>query len=235
MSSLCFNCVSGISGDMVVGSLLDLGIGEDFLASELRKLNLCGFSVSSKKVLKCGVSATKFDVVVEEEHTARSLDDILGVIDNSLLAEDVKDLSRRIFLALGEAEAAAHCTFLGDVHFHEVGAVDAIVDVVSAAILLTELGAERVSCGTVSLGSGKVATTHGVLDVPAPAVRHLLRNVPTAGTDISAELTTPTGAAIISTIATEFIEKIPEGERTGFGAGERDLEKPNVLEARLLH
>jgi hypothetical protein len=220
---------------MVVGSLLDLGFEEDFLASELRKLNLGGFSVSSKKVLKCGVSATKFDVFVEENGAARSLSQVLEVIDGSLLSSDVRDLSRRIFVALGEAEAAAHGTSLMEVHLHELGAVDAIVDIVSAAILLTEIGAEKVSCGTVALGCGKVETAHGVLDVPAPAVRHLLKDAPTALTSIPAELTTPTGAAILRTIASEFSDRVPESKRIGYGAGMRDLEKPNVLEARLRH
>jgi pyridinium-3,5-bisthiocarboxylic acid mononucleotide nickel chelatase len=234
MSSLYFSCGSGISGDMVVGSLLDLGIDEGFLTSELRKLHLSGFSVSSRKVLKCGVSATKFDVFAEEESEKRQLQDILDIIEGSALSKHVKDLSKSIFLNLGEAEAAAHDTSRDNVHFHEVGAVDAIVDIVSASILLTEMGAEKVSCSTISLGSGKVETAHGLFDVPAPAVRHLLRDAPTTKTNISAELTTPTGAAIISTIATEFTDSMPETKRRGFGAGERDLSTPNVLEARLL-
>jgi uncharacterized protein (DUF111 family) len=181
-----------------------------------------------------GVDATKFDVLVKEEGKLRHLSDICDIIDESSLSGEVKDLGKRIFLCLGEAEAAAHNTPLSEVHFHEVGAVDAIIDVVSASILLTEIGAEKVSCSTISLGSGMVETSHGAFDVPAPAVRHLLKGVPTARTSISAELTTPTGAAIISAIATGFTDRVTDARKTGFGAGERDLQIPNVLEARII-
>lgn len=234
MSSLYFNCGSGVSGDMVVGSLLDLEADWEFLVSELRKLELEGYSISARRVDRCGVAATKFDVLVQGEGKLRHLSDIYDIIGDSSLSGEVKDLSKRIFLCLAEAEAAAHNTSLSEVHFHEVGAVDSIVDVVSASILLTEMGAENVSCSTISLGSGMVETSHGAFDVPAPAVRHLLKSAPTTKTNISAELTTPTGAAIISTIATGFSDRMPETGRVGFGAGERNLRIPNVLEARII-
>jgi hypothetical protein len=219
---------------MIVGSLLDLGGDWNHLVSELGKLNLSGFSVSSRKVLKRNIAATKFDVRIQGECLPRHMSDILGIIDGSRLSTEVKDLSKSIFLALGEAEAAAHDTSMEKVHFHEVGAVDAIVDIVSAAILLSEMGAEDVSCSTISLGCGTVETAHGLFDVPAPAVRHLLKGAPTAKTNILAELTTPTGAAIISTIATEFTDRMTEARKTGFGAGELDLQIANVLEARII-
>jgi hypothetical protein len=234
MSSLHFNCESGVAGDMIVGSLLDLGADWDFLVSELGKLQLGDYSVSFRRVERCGVAATKFDVLVKEECMLRCMSDILDVIDGSRLSDRVKDLGKRIFLCLGEAEAAAHNTSLSEVHFHEVGAVDSIIDIVSAAILFTEIGAENVSCSTISLGCGRVKTAHGVFDVPAPAVRHLLKGAPTARTSISAELTTPTGAAIISTITTGFTDRMTEARKAGFGAGERDLQIPNVLEARII-
>jgi len=231
MSVIYFNCRSGISGDMVVGSLLDLGTEIEYLARELSKMHLSGYSVFARKVNKMGVAATKFDVAVEGNQPQRNLSDISLIIEESSLARKVKDLSQDIFLNLGRSEALAHHTSIEKVHFHEVGCVDSIIDIVSAAILLNKLNVAEVYCGTVSLGRGSARTEHGILEIPTFVVRDLLKDAPTSLTEISAELTTPTGAAILNACVKKYIEKPPEKGRTGYGAGLLDLERPNVLSA----
>jgi uncharacterized protein (TIGR00299 family) protein len=233
MSVIYFNCKSGISGDMVVGSLLDLGIEIEYLACELSGMDLSGYSVSARKVDKRGVAATKFDVAVEPDQPQRNLPAIACIIEESPLAREVKDLSKRIFLNLARSEAIAHATSIEKVHFHEVGAVDAIIDIVSAAILLDRLKVTEVYCGTVSLGRGITRTEHGIMDIPTPVVRDLLKDAPTALTEISAELTTPTGAAILNACVKKYIETPPKKGKKGYGAGTLDLELPNVLQASI--
>ena len=231
MSVLYFNCRSGISGDMVVGALLDLGIETEYLIRELSKMALSGYSVSARKVNKGGVTATKFDVALEPDQPQRNLADISLIIEDSSLARKVKDLSQDIFMNLGRSEALAHHTSIEKVHFHEVGCVDSIVDIVSAVILFNKLNVAEVYCGTVSLGRGITRTEHGIMDIPTPAVRDLLKDAPTSETGIFAELTTPTGAAILKTCVKKYIETPLEKGITGYGAGTLDLELPNVLQA----
>lgn len=234
MSIIYFNCRSGISGDMVVGSLLDMGIVEtEYLVRELSKMDLQGYSVSARKVDKLGVIATKFDVALEGIQSHRNLPDICSIIEESALARKVKDISQNIFLTLGRSEACAHNTSIEKVHFHEVGCVDSIVDIVSTAILLDRLNVVSAQCSTIALGCGETKTEHGLMEIPAPAVRHLLEYAPTVKTDIREELTTPTGAAIIRTIAKEYTDTPPETRKKGYGAGSKDLSIPNVLEAML--
>lgn len=232
MSVLYFNCGSGISGDMVVGSLLDLGIVEtEYLVRELSKLPLLGYSVSARKVEKQGVPATKFDVAVDADQPRRNLAGIISIIEESSLSGKVKDLSQDIFMNLGRSEALAHQTCIEKVHFHEVGCVDSIIDIVSAAILFDKLSVGELHCGTVSLGRGNIMTEHGLMEIPAPAVRDLLKGAPTELTGITAELTTPTGAAILKTLVKKYIDKTPGKGKIGYGAGTLDLGIPNVLQA----
>jgi pyridinium-3,5-bisthiocarboxylic acid mononucleotide nickel chelatase len=229
MSALYFDCKSGISGDMVVGSLLDQGINVGYLARELSKLHLSGYTVSALKVDKRGVAATKFDVAVEPGQPQRNYADISLIIEDSSLERKVKDLSQDIFMRLTESEARAHHTSIEEVHFHEVGCVDSIIDIVSAAILLDKLKVAEVHCSTISLGRGSTLTEHGMINIPAPAVRDLLKDSPTALTDVFAELTTPTGAAILKACVKKYCSKPPETGKVGYGAGTLNLEMPNVL------
>jgi pyridinium-3,5-bisthiocarboxylic acid mononucleotide nickel chelatase len=216
---------------MVVGALLDLGIETEYLVSELSRLALPGYSVSARKVYKLGVPATKFDVAVKPGQSRRDLRDIRSIINESDLALRVKELSQDIFMNLARSEAIAHNTCIENVHFHEVGCVDSIVDIVSAAILLDKHQFKELHCGTVSLGRGSIMTEHGMMEIPAPAVRELLKDAPTEITDIMAELTTPTGAAILKTLVKKYGSEPPETGRTGYGAGTLDLGIPNVLQA----
>jgi uncharacterized protein (TIGR00299 family) protein len=234
MSTIYFNCASGISGDMVVGSLLDHGIETKYLEGELSKLGLCGYSIDSHKVNKKGVLATKFLVCVDPGQPRRNLADIRRMIENSSLETGVKRQADEIFLHLARSEASAHDTDIDAVHFHEVGAVDSIIDILSAAILLDALCISEAHCGTVSLGCGRVRTEHGILDIPAPAVRDLLKGAPTRRTDIYAELTTPTGAAILRACVKKYTDKTPETGKKGYGAGTLDLNMPNVLETIII-
>jgi pyridinium-3,5-bisthiocarboxylic acid mononucleotide nickel chelatase len=230
MSIIYFNCRSGISGDMVVGSLLDLGIETEYLARELSKMDLSGYSINSRKVNKKGVEATKFNVELEPDQPQRNLADINLIIEESSLTRKIKDLSQRVFLNLARSEAFAHHTSIEKVHFHEVGCVDSIIDIVSTAILISRLNIAEVYCGTVSLGRGRTRTEHGILEIPTPAVRYLLKDAPTSLTEFSAELTTPTGAAILNTCVKKYTEALPEKGKTGYGAGSLNLELPNVLQ-----
>ena len=226
-----FDCFSGASGDMILGALLSAGLAEERLRAELGKLSIEGYELGIRQIQKQGFAATKFDVTLTDKPGHRHLRHILEVIDGSTLSDSVKQRAGRIFTRLGEAEAKVHGIPIEKVHFHEVGAVDAIVDVVGAAIGLEQLGLDRVFCSPIPVGSGTVKCEHGVLPVPAPATAELLAGVPLAQCDEVGELLTPTGAAILTTIAEGF-GPIPamRVERCGFGAGSRDGQRrPNVL------
>ncbi|MFH1358255.1 MAG: nickel pincer cofactor biosynthesis protein LarC [archaeon] len=230
MKILYFDCKSGISGDMVVGALLDLGVDRKYLISELRKLKLRNYKVNIKKVRKKGIIATKFNVIYKEEARHRYLKDIYEIIDNSTLDVAVKQLSKDIFLELGKAEAKVHKINLDKVHFHEVGAIDSIIDIVSASILVKKINPEKIFTSRISVGSGKVKISHGIVSLPVPASKEILKNVPLKILKINSELVTPTGAAIIKTITNEFVDSFKiEKYRKGNGAGSKDLEIPNVL------
>lgn len=232
-----FDCLSGISGNMTLGAMLACGLDDAVLRAELAKLPLNGWELTVTRVQKQGIDA-RF-VEVEEHHHAhdhhhhhphRGLTDILQLIDASTLSDGVKAMASAIFTRLGEAEAAVHGTTPDQVHFHEVGAVDAIVDIVGTAIGMEALGIERVVASPLPLGSGWVVCAHGTFPVPAPATAMLVRGVPVVETDIQAELVTPTGAAIITTLAERF-GPLPTMtvRQVGYGAGSRDLPRPNVL------
>ncbi|HKW87278.1 MAG TPA: nickel pincer cofactor biosynthesis protein LarC [Candidatus Acidoferrales bacterium] len=226
-----FDCFSGISGDMVLGALVDAGADIGALEAELRRLKLDGWKISAEKVKRGAILATKVNVEAQEHHHHRHLSGILKMIDDAGLAPRAKERARNIFQRLGEAEAKVHNIPIEKVHFHEVGAVDSIVDIVGAAIGFELLGIAEFACSILDVGAGKVKTEHGLLPVPAPATAELLRDAPTFSSGIEKELVTPTGAAIATTLATRFAE-MPAMKLTaiGYGAGSADLkEQPNVL------
>lgn len=231
MKTAYFDCFSGISGDMVLGALVDAGADVGALEAELRKLRLDGWKISAEKVKRGAVLATKVNVETQENHHHRHLSQILKMIDEAGLVPRAAERARRIFQRLGEAEAKVHNIPVEKVHFHEVGAVDSIVDIVGSAIGFELLGIDEFACSKMDVGAGKVKTEHGLLPVPAPATAELLREAPTFSSGIEKELVTPTGAAIATTLATRFAE-MPAMRLTaiGYGAGSADLkEQPNVL------
>lgn len=232
MTIAYFDCFSGISGDMTLGALVDAGMPIEVLRSELAKLNLPGYTITSEKVKRSGLAATKVHVILDEkEQHARHLSDIQKIINSSSLSPVVKQQSLSIFQRLAEIEAKVHGTTPDKVHFHEVGAVDAIVDIVGSVIGLEHLGITEIIGSPLNVGSGTVHTQHGKLPVPAPATAELLKNIPLYSSSITLELTTPTGAAIISTLAASF-GPLPQMaiRRIAYGAGNKDIPgQPNVL------
>jgi len=226
-----FDCFSGISGDMVLGSLVDAGADLREIERELRKLKLDGWSISAQKVNRRGIFATRVKVETGETHHHRGLSTIVGLIDQAGLAPRAAERAKKIFTRLGEAEARVHQMPIEKVHFHEVGAVDSIIDIVGAAIGFELLGLDEFACSALDVGGGQVKTAHGLLPVPAPATAELLRGAPTYSSGIERELVTPTGAAIATTLSTRYAE-IPRMtlRAIGYGAGTADIaEKPNVL------
>lgn len=231
MKTLYFDCFSGASGDMMLGALVAAGVPEQELVAQLAQLGVSNYEVSFKTVDRAGISATRALVVTGEEHHHRRLSDIVKIIENSALAESVKDRAVKIFTKLAVAEAKVHNEPVERVHFHEVGALDAIIDIVGACICFDILGIERFVSSALHVGSGTVEMAHGRFPVPAPAVTEILRDVPVYQTDVRGELVTPTGAAIISAVCDSFVP-LPAMriERTGYGAGGREYRNfPNVL------
>jgi pyridinium-3,5-bisthiocarboxylic acid mononucleotide nickel chelatase len=236
MTLAYFDCFSGISGDMTLGAVVDAGLPIEVLRSELAKLNLPGYTLSSEKVQRLGLAATKVHVVLDDkEQPARHLADIVRIINGSSLSAVVKQKSLGIFQRLAEVEAKVHGTTPDRVHFHEVGAVDALVDIVGSVIGLEHLGITEIIGSPLNVGSGTVHTAHGKLPVPAPATAELLNGIPLYSSSVTFELTTPTGAAIISTLASSF-GPLPRMtiSRIAYGAGNKDLPgQPNVLRLML--
>ncbi|HAK60247.1 MAG TPA: nickel pincer cofactor biosynthesis protein LarC [Nitrospiraceae bacterium] len=232
MTLAYFDCFSGISGDMTLGALVDAGVSIEDLRAELAKLDLPGYEITTEKVTRSGLAATKVDVILDKkEQPARRLPDIRTIIEKSSLSPAIKKNSMTIFERLAEAEARVHGTTIDKVHFHEVGAVDAIVDIVGSVIGLELLRITKIIGSPVNTGSGSVHTSHGRLPVPAPATAELLRGIPLYNSSVAFELTTPTGAAIISTISS-FFGPLPQMklDRVAYGAGNKDLPgQPNVL------
>jgi hypothetical protein len=232
MTLAYFDCFSGISGDMTLGALVDAGVSIDALRAELAKLNLSGYELKAEKVKRSGIAATKVHVLIDQkDQNARHLADILSIIEASALSQTVKEKSSRIFTRLAAAEAKVHGTTPDKIHFHEVGAVDSIVDNVGAVIGLELLGITRIMASAINVGSGMVKTSHGMLPVPAPATAELLANIPFYQSSTQFELTTPTGAVIISTLGSSFGPMPPmKLERVAYGAGDKEFPgMPNVL------
>ncbi len=217
---------------MLVGALIDAGAAFHTIAAGLKQLDVCGFNVRAEKVRKQGFAATQFHVDLERTtHEHRGLSEIRAIIDRSSLPKTVRDRSAAIFERLADSEAKVHGVDREQIHFHEVGAVDAIVDVVAAALAIEALGIDRIVCSPLAVGSGTVACAHGVMPVPAPATVLLLQGVPIAATQEEGELLTPTAAAILTTVAAEF-GPVPSMtlESTGMGAGTREGKHlPNVV------
>jgi uncharacterized protein (TIGR00299 family) protein len=232
MTLAYFDCFSGISGDMTLGALVDAGVGIDVLRAELEKLNLPGYEITALKVMRSGISATKVHVCLDgQEQPARRLADIRTLLEASALSAPIRQKSIGIFERLADVEARVHGTTPDKVHFHEVGAVDAIVDIVGSVIGLEMLGITAVVGSAVNVGSGTIRTEHGTLPVPAPATAELLKGIPSYGSPIPFELATPTGAVILSTLASSF-GPMPRMRvnRVAYGAGNKDIEgQPNVL------
>ncbi len=226
-----FDCFSGISGDMTLGALVDAGCDAENLRAELRGLQVPGWELSAEKVWKNGMAATWVKVTTEDQQKHRSLSTILEILRKSQLAPSVRERAAAIFTKLGEAEARVHDVPIEKIHFHEVGAVDAIVDIVGTCIGFHALGIERFACSAVNVGGGTVKMAHGILPVPAPATASLLQGKPTYSSGVQRELVTPTGAAIVSTLCDFFGPQPPMSvSAIGYGAGAADLEgQPNVV------
>ncbi len=231
MKTLYFDCFAGASGDMILGALIAAGVEPEAFKQQLALLGVQSYSIDFETVDRSGISATYARVQTAHEHAHRHLSDILKIIYDSRLSDAVKDRAAKIFSRLAEAEARVHNEPVEHIHFHEVGALDAIIDVVGAAIGFELLGIERFASSPLHVGSGTVDMDHGRYPVPPPAVAELLKGVAFYSTDTVGELVTPTGAAIITTVCAEY-GPIPQMklQQTGYGAGTRQYEKfPNAL------
>ena len=226
-----FDCFSGISGDMTLAALLDSGCPLEALRGALQGLEVPGWTISAEKVWKNGMAATVVRVATEDQSKHRGLWAILEILQKSKLTEAVKKNASEIFRKLGEAEATVHGVPLEKIHFHEVGAVDAIVDIVGACIGFELLGIEKFACSALNVGGGAAKMAHGVLPVPAPATAKLLQGKPTYSNGVQKELVTPTGAAIVATLCESFgPQPRMSVSAIGYGAGSADLEgQPNVV------
>jgi len=246
---LYFDCSSGICGDMVLSALVDLGIEKDRLITELKKLPLEGWQMEITSVFQNGVHAKHLEIILEEpthyhhfghthpreseyEHAHRSMEDIERIINISGITNNAKLLAKNIFMRLAIAEARVHNTTPEAVHFHEVGAVDSILDIVGTAICIDILSPDKIYASDLQDGHGFVECSHGTIPVPVPAVVEILRgkNIPLKQIDIEGEMITPTGAAIIAELAESF-GPMPEMEvlKTGYGTGKKIFSLPNVL------
>lgn len=227
-----FDCPAGASGDMILGALVDAGVSLDSLNAELTKLPLQGYRLAAREVKRGAFRATKVDVEVDAQahRRHRNLSEIVGILEQSGLPGRVKADAIRIFRRLAEAEARAHGTTVDEVRFHDVGAVDAIVDVTGAVAGLHLLGVEAVHVSALPLGGGMVDGPHGKIPIPAPGTAELLKGFPVYDNGVKAELVTPTGAAILTTLAASSGSMPPMTvERVGYGAGSMDLSIPNLL------
>lgn len=264
MGILYYDCFCGISGDMNLGAMIDLGVDPDFLIEELKKLPMAQeFELKITRQQKKGIEGTKVDVVLKghghhhhghgeghhhhgheghhhaheghHHHEHRNLAIIEGMIMGSALSDNVKALSMKIFMEVAVAEAKVHGKPIEEVHFHEVGAVDSIVDIVGAAICYEALGVEKVIASPVELGGGFVKCDHGMMPVPAPATAEILKGVPVRMGLTKSEMTTPTGAAILKALVGEYNDQMTMNiVKIGYGLGTRDHEFPNVLRAMIL-
>lgn len=254
---LYFDCLSGISGDMTIAALLDLGVDKDEFLAELEKINIDGYRIEIKKGQKNGISGTDFKVILDNHdvhdhdhqhthnhdhshnkeshhhghsHIHRNLHDIEHIIDDSELNDRVKEISKKIFGYVAASEAKIHDKPIEEVHFHEVGAIDSIVDIIGTAICIDKLNVDEIYSSYLHVGTGFVNCAHGRIPVPAPATLDILKGIPIYSKGIRSELVTPTGAAIIKALAKDFIP-IPEMiiEEIGYGLGKKDLEITNAL------
>ncbi len=226
-----FDCFSGISGDMTLGAFIDLGAPVKWLKETLRSIPLTGFDLTVSSVSRHGITAKSVHVYSEDNAQSRDYTKIRSLIEKSPLSVMVKEKSLKIFERLANAESKIHGCPAEKVHFHEVGGIDAIADIVGAALCIEYLGIKRITASSLPLGTGFVSCRHGTLPVPSPATLEILKGIPVFGSGIACELVTPTGAAIIATLA-ESYGPMPDMaiEKTGYGAGKQDIKsKPNLL------
>jgi pyridinium-3,5-bisthiocarboxylic acid mononucleotide nickel chelatase len=232
MKILYYDCFSGISGDMNLGAMIHLGVDRELLINELKKLKVEGWELTAEKDQRHGISGIKATVKqTRHEHAHRHLSDIEKIINESSLDQDVKNLSMKIFMKVAEAEALVHGIDINKVHFHEVGAIDSIIDIVGAAVCFYYIKPDAVYVSVVELGSGFVQCDHGTLPVPAPATAEIIKGIPSKTGAVPFEATTPTGAAILATIGTHFNTVNPiRIEKTAYGIGQKENPSvPNVL------
>lgn len=249
MKTLYFDCSSGISGNMTLGALLEIIGDEKYLLEELKKLNVGGYKIEISKKVKNGITGTYVDVILDQEHhhgeehhshehehsyyhEHRNLYDVNKIIEESSINEKSKELAKKIFLRVAKAESKVHNKPLEEVHFHEVGAIDSIVDIVGTAILINKINPDKIISSVVNDGYGFIECAHGTMSVPVPATSEIFAssNVKFRQIDIDTELVTPTGAAIIAELAEDFTT-LPAmtTEKIGWGAGYKDLKIPNIL------
>ena len=233
MKILYFDTIAGISGDMTLGAMVNAGMPLEKLSSELSRLNLSGFELAARHVEQSGIVGVKIDVVVTDQPKyQRHLADINAIIEKGGFSARVKEASTKIFREIAVAEAKVHNSTIDKIHFHEVGAVDSLVDIVGTAICLEHFGIEQVYSSPVKLGNGGFVTSqHGTLPVPTPATLEILRGYPTILTDVASELTTPTGAAIIKALSNGVLStERMQVETIGYGVGGHEIEQiPNLL------
>ena len=230
-----FDCFSGISGDMILGSLVDLGVDVKLIRKELKKINLKGYKLTSHQVKRNGITGTKVNVVIDpsiqKRNQARSFTDIKKLIVKSSLSENVKTDSIEIFRRIGTVEAKIHGTSLDKIHFHEIGAIDSIVDIVGGAICMSLLNIDIVFSSALNTGEGLINCEHGTIPIPAPATLKLLEGIPCYSSGTKNELTTPTGAAFIGYYGSKF-GSLPKMNimKSGYGAGSHEIKEiPNLL------
>jgi len=230
MISAYFDCYSGISGDMILGALIDLGLKENYIKKELKKIKISRYELKIDKIKKNNITGTNLTVKIKEKQKKRGFKEIQKLIDESNLEKDVKKISKQIFLKLATAESKIHNISIEKIHFHEVGAIDSIIDIIGAVIGFKKMQLSNIYCSHLPLGRGFIECSHGKIPVPAPATLEILKNIPVYSTDIQHELVTPTGAAIITTFAKHFgpmpLMKI---NKIGYGAGKTNMEHPNFL------
>ena len=256
MSTLYLECNAGISGDMTVGALLDLGADQEKLLDALNSIPVDGFEIKISRVVKDGIDCQDFDVVLEQpnhdhdmkylhgeyhehehHHEHRHLKDIINIIEETRISDNAKDIAKKIFEKIAEGEAKAHETSKDIVHFHEVGAVDSIVDIIAVAFCLDDLEIDKVIVPSLCEGTGTVRCAHGVLPVPVPAVKYIVEDndIKLDIMDIEGEFVTPTGAAIVAAVRTSDKElsdmKIV---KTGWGAGKREYKRASILKAMIV-
>jgi uncharacterized protein (TIGR00299 family) protein len=231
MSRIChIDPVCGASGDMLLGALVDLGVPAQTLRQRIRELGLPGLALHVERVQQKGIAATKVDVLAPQEHAHRHLPDIERILDASALPPPVIATARQVFRVLAEAEARVHDIAVDKVHFHEVGALDAIADVVGVVAGFAELKVDRVSCRAVPLSHGTVRCEHGLFPVPAPAVLRLIAGLPTEPLDIDGETVTPTAAALLRVLVTDWVAMpAMTVSAQGYGAGTKSFPRPNVV------
>lgn len=265
MKTLYFDCSSGISGNMVLGALTEIIGDENYLLNGLKKLNVDGYKIEISKKVKNGITGTHVNVILENEgnnnehhshehedenkvnhdnknehqhhhHEHRNLEDINKIIDNSTLEEKVKEMAKRIFMRVAKAESKVHNKPIEEVHFHEVGAIDSIIDIVGTSILINKINPDKIISSIVNDGYGFIECAHGIISVPVPATSEIFAasNVKFRQIDVDTELVTPTGAAIIAELAEEFtVLPAMTTEKIGWGAGTKELKIPNVLKVYL--